>query len=147
MALIFSDAHDPFDRTQSDLERLRRDPFGTSRWTVYGSQTWRPPTDVYETDDAVIVRVEIAGMRDADFVVTLHGQLLIVAGTRSDPSPKVAYHQLEVRYGEFRTEVYLHWPVEQSAITATYQDGFLIVSLPKAKSRRVKIIDVGERGA
>jgi HSP20 family protein len=99
---------------------------------------------VYETDDAVVVRVEIAGMREADFTVTLHDQLLTITGARSDPSSKVAYHQLEVRYGEFKSEVYLHWPVDQAGITATYQDGFLIVVLPKAKPRRVPVTEAGE---
>ena len=144
MGLIF-ESHESSDRTPSDLERLRRSPFEPSRWALWQTgQTWRPPTDVFETDDAVIVRVEIAGMRDADFVVALHDQLLTISGQRADPTTKVAYHQLEVRYGEFRTEVFLHWAVEQSDITAIYQDGFLIITLPKAKVRHVRVLEVSE---
>jgi HSP20 family protein len=144
MGLIF-ELHEPSDRTPADLERLRRSSFEPSRWTMWQTgQTWRPPTDVFETDEAVVVRVEIAGMRDADFVVTLHDQLLTVGGRRADPAAKVAYHQLEVRYGEFRTEVFLHWSVEQADITAVYQDGFLIITLPKARVRQVRVLDVSE---
>ena len=144
MAFIFSESHDSSDRSQLDYERLKRDAIGAGRWIVWHtSNTWRPPTDVYETDEAVIVRVEIAGMHDADFFVTLHDRLLTITGSRTDPSPKVAYHQFEVRYGEFRTEVILHWAIEQSDITATYQDGFLTVSLPKARVRRVTVTDAG----
>ncbi len=144
MGLIF-EPHEPSDRTPADLERLRRSSFEPSRWAIWQTgQTWRPPTDVFETDDAVIVRVEIAGMRDADFVVTLHDQLLIISGQRADPTTKVAYHQLEVRYGEFRTEVFLHWSVEQADITAVYQDGFLIITLPKARVRQVRVVEVSE---
>jgi HSP20 family protein len=144
MGLIF-ESHESSDRPPSELDRLRRSPFEPGRWALWQTgQSWRPPTDVFETDDAVVVRVEIAGMRDADFLVTLHDQLLTVSGQRADLSAKVAYHQLEVRYGEFRTEVYLHWAVEQTDISAVYQDGFLIVTLPKAKVRRVPVLDVGE---
>jgi len=144
MSLIF-ESHEPSDRTPADLERLRRNSFEPGRWAMWSTgQAWRPPTDVFETDDAVIVRVEIAGMRDADFVVTLHDHLLTVSGQRADPAAKVAYHQLEVRYGEFRTEVYLHWAVEQTDIAAVYQDGFLIITLPKARVRQVRVLDVGE---
>jgi HSP20 family protein len=144
MGLIF-ESHESSDRTAAELDRLRRSSFDSGRWVTWPSgQMWRPPTDVFETDDAVIVRVEIAGMRDADFVVTQHNQLLTISGRRDDPSPKVAYHQLEVRYGEFRTEVYLHWSVEQADITAVYQDGFLIITLPKARVRQVRVLDVGE---
>ena len=139
------ESHDASDRSQSDLDRLRRSSFDPARWVMWPSgQTWRPPTDVFETDTAVIVRVEIAGMRDGDFVVALQDQLLTVSGQRSDPSSKVAYHQLEVRYGDFRTEVYLHWAVEQAEISAVYQDGFLIVTLPRAKTRHVRVVDIGE---
>jgi HSP20 family protein len=144
MGLIF-ESHESSDRSAADLERLRRSSFEPGRWAIWQTgQTWRPPTDVYETDEAVIVRVEIAGMRDADFVVTLTDQLLTISGQRADPSAKVAYHQLEVRYGEFRTEVYLHWAVEQGDIKAVYQDGFLIITLPKAKLRHVRVLDVSE---
>ena len=144
MGLIF-ESHESSDRTPADFERLRRGPFESSRWAMWQTgQTWRPPTDVFETDDAVIVRVEIAGMHDADFLVAFHDHLLTVSGQRADPSAKVAYHQLEVRYGEFRTEVFLHWAVEQGDISAAYQDGFLSITLPKAKVRHVRVVDAGE---
>ena len=144
MGFIF-ESHEASERSSAELERLRRNSFDSARWVMWPSgQTWRPPTDVYETDTAVIVRVEIAGMHDGDFVVGLQDQLLTISGRRDDPSSKVAYHQLEVRYGEFRTEVYLHWAVEQVEISAVYQDGFLIVTLPKAKVRRVRVVDIGE---
>jgi HSP20 family protein len=143
MAFIFSESHVSSDRSM-DLDRIRRDSFEPGRWIIWqNTQTWRPPTDVFETDDNVIVRVEIAGMREADFNVVLHEQLLTITGVRVDPSPKVAYHQLEVRYGEFRTEVYLHWAVERGGIAATYQDGFLVVVLPKSHTRRVPVIETG----
>jgi HSP20 family protein len=144
MGPIF-ESHESSDRTPADLDRFRRSSFEPSRWAIWQTgQTWRPPTDVFETDDAVIVRVEIAGMRDAEFAVIVHDQLLTISGQRADPTTKVAYHQLEVRYGEFRTEVYLHWAVEQSDIAAVYQDGFLIITLPKAKVRLVPVVDVSE---
>ena len=63
MGLIF-ESHESSDRTPADLERLRRSSFEPGRWALWqAGQTWRPPTDVFETNDAVIVRVEIAGMR------------------------------------------------------------------------------------
>ena len=146
MAIVVSDSHDPSDRTQVEIDRMRQEHFEPGRWLVWQhSHTWRPPTDVYETDEAVVVRVEIAGMRETDFNVTLHDQLLVISGARTDPSPKVAYHQLEVRYGDFRVEVTLHWQVDEARVTASYQDGFLVVALPKARNRRVKVIEIGER--
>jgi HSP20 family protein len=113
------------------------------RWVVVRhTHAWRPPTDVYETDEHVVVRVEVAGMKETDFSVSLVDRLLVITGVRQDPSPKVAYHQMEIRYGEFRTEIYLHWTVEQEDIKATYTEGFLQVMLPKATARRVRIVEV-----
>jgi HSP20 family protein len=147
MSAAHSNSQDESNRFQIDIDRMRQDRFGTARWVVWQhSHNWRPPTDVFETDEAVVVRVEVAGMKEAEFNVTLQDQLLVITGTRVDPSSKVAYHQLEVRYGEFRTEVALHWVVDEANIAATYQDGFLVVVLPKGRARRVKVIDVSDRG-
>jgi HSP20 family protein len=146
MSMSYSDSRDQSDRTQSETERHPRAQFSSGSWEVWAhTHTWQPPTDVYETDETVVVRVEIAGMHESDFKVFVQERLLIITGQRSDPSPKVAYHQLEVRYGEFRCEVYLHWIVDEADITATYRDGFLEICLPKARSRRVRVADAGAR--
>lgn len=100
---------------------------------------WRPPTDVYETEDAYQVRVEIAGMRGSDFAVTFERQVLVIQGSRSDAGPRKEFRQLEIAYGEFETTVEIPEPVEVSKIEAAYQDGFLKVELPKLKPRRVSI--------
>jgi len=131
---------DEIDRAQAEMDRLYHDMMAPGRWVVMRhTHVWRPPTDVYETDDDVIVRVEIAGMQEKDFSVALTDRTLVITGIRQDPCPKVAYHQMEVRYGEFRTEVYLHWAVETTAIEALYADGFLQVTLPKVHPRKVQV--------
>jgi HSP20 family protein len=131
---------DELDRAQAEMDRLYQDMLAPGRWVVMRhAHAWRPPTDVYETDEAVVVRVEVAGMQETDFTVSLTERILVVTGSRQDPYPKVAYHQMEVRYGEFRTEVYLHWAVEKDAIEAIYADGFLQVTLPKVHPRRVSV--------
>jgi len=131
---------DELDRAQAEMDRLYQDMMAPGRWVVMRhAQAWRPPTDVYETDEAVIVRVEVAGMQETDFAVSLTDRVLVITGVRQDPCSKVAYHQMEVRYGEFRTEVYLHWAVETNNIEAVYSDGFLQVTLPKLHPRKVQV--------
>ena len=132
------------DRARAELDRLYRELVGPARWVATShAHTWRPPTDVFETDDAVIVRIEVAGMRDSGFNVTLSDQLLVVTGYREDPSPKVAYHQMEVRYGEFRVEVFMHWAIGEAGIQAVYDNGFLQVVLPKARKQQIRIVESG----
>jgi HSP20 family protein len=103
---------------------------------------WVPPTDVYETEDLIVVQIEIAGVQQADFTVTLTDRHLIVAGTRPDRGPtRRAYHQMEVHYGDFRAEVELPMPVDERRVDAEYSDGFLRIVLPKKKSQ---VIDIRE---
>ena len=108
MGHLTDDRGDRVDRARAEFDRLYQDLVGPARWVVIPhAHTWRPPTDVFETDESVIVRVEVAGMRESDFSISLSERLLTITGVREDPSPKVAYHQMEVRYGEFRVEVFL----------------------------------------
>jgi HSP20 family protein len=100
---------------------------------------WRPPTDVYETEDAIIVRVEIAGMRDADFAVQLVDRSLNIRGVRQDISERRSYHQMEIPFGEFSTEIDLPVPIAAEKIEAIYRDGFLRVVLPKARPHQIKV--------
>lgn len=103
-------------------------------------RTWRPPTDVYETDDSIVVKVEVAGMQVEDFNISFVQRRLIIAGRRRDPVGKIIYQNMEIRYGEFRTEVRVGWALDQSAIEATYESGFLYVSLPKrAEEHRIAV--------
>ncbi len=100
---------------------------------------WRPPTDVFETDDAVVVRLEVAGMRPGDFQVALQGRTLTIRGVRYEESGIRAYHQMEIPFGEFEVIVPLPWPIQAEQVDASYQDGFLVVRLPKVRPVQVPL--------
>ncbi len=103
---------------------------------------WRPPTDVYETDSALIVRVEIPGMREADFAIEITGRTVSIRGLRQDDIPeRRAYHQMEIHFGEFDFEIELPFQIEANLVEAVYQNGFLRVTLPKARPRQVRIAE------
>ena len=103
------------------------------------SHIWRPPTDVYEADDTIFVRVEIAGMREADFTISLEDRNLLIRGVRMDTPERRAYNQMEIPFGEFSTDVELPCPVVVDGIEAVYKDGFLRISLPKAHPHQVQV--------
>ena len=113
---------------------------GSSHWRMnLRSHVWRPPTDVYETENEIIVRVEIAGMKEDDFSIELNDRYLSIHGARPDIPERRAYHQMEIRFGEFNTEVELPSPVIADNVEAVYQEGFLRVVLPKARARRIQV--------
>ena len=108
----------------------RREILHAVSWQVR-SHVWSPPTDVYETEKAYVVLVEIAGMRDDDFDVSLENNTLQISGSRHDFLDRRAYQQMEIRFGKFSTAVNLPGPVFMDQAHAEYQDGFLKVVLPK----------------
>lgn len=100
---------------------------------------WRPPIDVFETDEALTVVVEIAGIRVDDFSIALGKQSLTISGVRAGSTGPRAYHQMEILHGEFVAEVALPFPIDSPGAEATYTDGFLTVRLPKLKARRITV--------
>ncbi|HIE38374.1 MAG TPA: Hsp20/alpha crystallin family protein [Anaerolineales bacterium] len=119
-----------------EVQRLLQEGWAVFRQT----RAWEPPTDVYENEDGLVVQMEIAGMREEEFSITLGERLLVIEGVRRDPEPKRAYYQMEIRYGEFRAEVYLPWAVDPERVEATYEGGFLRLLIPRPPARRVQVV-------
>jgi HSP20 family protein len=96
--------------------------------------TWRPLTDILESPRLIKVRVELAGMQEEDIEVTLYEDALVISGERRDSQEHqegLNYHEAQIRYGPFRVEVFILGPVMQDAVTARYENGMLLVDLPK----------------
>jgi HSP20 family protein len=107
---------------------------------------WQPNADVYQVGEALVIRMELAGVQPEDIAVTGEREYLIISGARRDneADQREAYHQLEIHYGEFERVFPLPWPVHQTDISATYEDGFLTVRVtPKptetSTPRRIEI--------
>lgn len=131
------------DQVRAELRGLLGEPVAGRRWvSARQHKVWRPPTDVYETDDCVVVKVEIAGMAEEDFAIALDGKRLVVSGIRRDPAAKLGYQQMEIQYGHFETDVHIARAIDEDRIEATYRHGFLNIRLPKAKPRQVPVVSV-----
>ena len=125
-------------RSSVNLFEARREILHAVSWQVRSS-IWSPPTDVYETDDAYAVRVEIAGMREDDFEVVVENNTLLISGNRPDIPERRAYHQMEIRFGKFATAIGLPGPVDIDHAVAQYADGFLTITLPKSRPNQIKV--------
>ena len=132
-------------RIHVEMLGLLRESVPGQRWASPGQlKIWRPPTDVYETDESVVVKVEIAGMEERDFAVSLDANVLTISGVRNDPAAKLGYQQMEIMYGHFETEVHLPRAIDEDRAEATYEDGFLQIRLPKAQPRQVPVVSTGD---
>jgi HSP20 family protein len=140
-------AEDDYERLDSPTESettINPPAYQRQTWVLaQQSNLWRPPTDVFELEDKLVVMVEIAGMRDGEFNVVLQDRRLIISGTRRRLGQNhLAFHQMEVHYGEFRTGVSLPYPIAREDVHATYKDGFLRVELPRAANQQIHIVNV-----
>ncbi len=125
---------DDLDRFERSVDRFF-DSFFPSQ-PRFRPISWHPPTDVYETEEGVIVKIEIAGMEPQDFEISYLEQILTVHGERRDTGAnKTVPHLLEITYGEFEIEVKLPGAYVESEISAKYENGFLCVTLPKPREQ------------
>ena len=122
-------------KTISTVTETRREILRAVSWHVR-STTWSPPTDLYETEENCVIKVEVAGMRDEDFEVEFEDNLLMIRGHRPDLNEKRAYHQMEIRFGRFEIAVEIPVVVDLEKAVAEYKDGFLLILLPKVNSRQ-----------
>ncbi len=115
----------------------------TDEQSITFAYGWRLPTDLFETEDALIVRVEASGMQEEDFEIYTDPDHLSIRGTRRDREMQNerAFHQMEIRFGEFRIDIELPTPTDASQAKAEYQNGFLKVHLPKLKPQRIQIAE------
>ena len=130
-----------------DDSKNQEQPRGTIKITAqivnlklrYTPHAWHPATDLFETPDEYLVKVEIAGLNDQDFSICMESNTLMVSGTRPLVNPDGAFHRLEIPYGEFNTLVDIPNDIDHDAIQAAYENGFLVIRLPKLQPVNVKV--------
>lgn len=105
---------------------------------------WHPPTDIFETEDGYVVRVELAGMRKEEIHVRIDSGVLTIGGNREDRSPerKVRYGQMEVKFGTFEVRLRLSQNVDLERVQASYRNGFLETRLPKVEEPKKHVTQV-----
>ena len=104
---------------------------------------WTPALDLYQNNDNVVAVVELPGMRKEDIDVSLHDGMLTIAGERQSSSSEGENAERTERFsGKFRRSVTLPTRVDASKVSASYKDGILTVTLPKAEEAKPKKVEV-----
>ncbi len=141
---------------KSDLDRLSRHMSEfvaralhekSALMNVYDG-AWRPSIDVFETEESILVIVDLAGVSREEITITQEGELLRIAGCRRDPqdlhtADLKRCHQMEIDYGPFERLVRISGPVDREKTEARCENGFLRILLSKkekALARRIEII-------
>jgi HSP20 family protein len=104
---------------------------------------WSPALDLYESGDHLVAVVELPGMRKEDIDISLHDGTLTISGERKRESNNDETAQRTERYvGTFRRSIALPTRVDAGKVGATYKNGILKVTLPKAEEAKPKQIQV-----
>lgn len=140
---------DEFDKMRIEIHRLMGEFFKEAKPLVgyQADQRFHPPMDIYETEENLVIIMEIAGMRTEDINVLFEKDHLSISGTRTEASspPKTRLHQMEIDYGYFERTLRIPFPLNVDEIRATYRDGFLMVTVPKRKEPISKTVEVSVR--
>jgi HSP20 family protein len=93
---------------------------------------WVPNTDVYITDGAIVIKVELAGMQRENLELTIDGPRLRIRGQRPDGCrpPQCKFLVMEINYGAFESVIELPEGYDLCRARAAYQNGFLRVDVP-----------------
>lgn len=142
---------DPFQEMinlRNSLDRMFDTNYGSLETTTRPI-AWGLPLDVSETDDAFIVKASIPGVKPDDVEITFTDNVLTIKGeVKAEEEVKDArYHLRERRYGSFARSISLGSRIENDKIHANYENGVLVLTLPKAsevKPRRIAITASGK---
>lgn len=139
---------DPFSeltKVHETMNRLFEDAFpaqGAREGASPGS--WKPAVDIFETDDAIVLSVEVPGVDREHIFIELKDGVLSLSGERKleKEAGEERYHRMERCYGAFHRFFTLPAAVDPGKVDAALRDGVLRIRLPKreeAKPRQIAV--------
>ena len=130
-------------KVSSSAQFVKRSLVAASR-EVSAKGHWVPNTDVYATDEGLVIKVELAGMRSDDLEITVEGNRLRICGQRPDGcrTAKCSFLVMAINYGPFETPIELPAGYDISQAKAAYLNGFLRIDVPvmaRPESKKVMV--------
>ena len=142
MKLIRWDPFEEFVTMSNQLNRTINDPSTSRTEDSFGA--WAPPVDIFEKQDHLVIRAEVPGVQMADMDVRIENGVLTLHGERkqeTDVTEENA-HRMERVYGAFTRSFSLPTTIDAAKVTASYKDGVLEVTVPKAETAKSKSIEI-----
>jgi HSP20 family protein len=139
---------DPFSEMMTlrqAMDRLFEDSFvNPLSMRTYSGEATGPALDVHETGDDIVVTAALPGLKAEDVDITITGQTLSIRGEfkADEKVERDQYLYRERRYGSFNRQLQLPIRVQGEAATATFEDGLLKLTIPKAEEVKPRQIQV-----
>lgn len=105
---------------------------------------WSPFVDISETDAEYLIKAEIPEVDRKDVKVTVQDGVLTIRGERKQEKEEKGkrFHRIERSYGSFARSFTLPEEVEDAKLKAEFQEGVLLVHLPKSEKLKAKVVDI-----
>jgi HSP20 family protein len=134
---------DRWENLRNDIDTFLESPF----WSGFGRHSqlfsgWTPALDLYQDNDNIVAVVELPGMRKEEIEISLQDGTLTISGERNDETANEGATRTERFTGKFRRSVTLPSQVDANKVNASYKDGILTVTLPKAEEAKPKQIQI-----
>ncbi|MCH7706086.1 MAG: Hsp20/alpha crystallin family protein [Chloroflexi bacterium] len=133
------------NRLERLMDRMVREPVEPFRFlpTLWDGRV-RPALDVYETEENIVVKATLPGIKAEDVDVTVTGDTLVIKGDthKGDQEKEEHYLLRERAHGTFHRAISLSREVDSGKVRADFQDGVLTVTLPKAERARTRKVEV-----
>lgn len=130
---------------QREMERyLQHFSQRKPRAVMFSQRVWAPSVDLYETPEAVVAVVDLAGVSQDDIELVVGRNSLTLRGVRKDQGERTdrRYTCLEIPFGPFERTVDFIAAVNPDGTTAGYRMGFLEVVMPKVSTASVQRVVV-----
>ena len=134
---------EPFRESMSArdmLDRMMQEAFFRPHWTA--GMLGSPSIDMYQTDDEIVVKGSLPGVKPDDVLLTITGDALTIRGKVKEHQAKheASYHLPERRFGSFSRTLPLPTVVVADKAKADFEIGILTLTLPKAEELKPKTI-------
>jgi HSP20 family protein len=129
---------------QRNLNSLFEGNYGKTANEETALNAWTPTVDIYEDQDAFLLKLELPEVNKDDIKVSLNENVLSISGERhfENEDKRDSYHRIERSYGQFYRSFTLPPNVNTESINAEYKDGMLRLTLPKKEEAKPKAISV-----
>ena len=145
MSVIRYDPWGLMTRLNTDVERLFPRPL-LARWTDLEREyaDWVPAVDIQEEQDRFVIRADVPGVETKDLEITMEDGLLSLQGKRETKAEedRDGFHRVERTSGRFHRRFNLPDTADSESISADYEKGVLVISVPKhpeAAPRRIRV--------
>jgi HSP20 family protein len=131
-------------RIQSEINRLFDNLLELRSQGGGAGGEWLPNADVYETEDELVVKFEIPGVRPEDVSLAVNGNNLILRGEkkRTEAARNAKYHCMERGFGKFKRVVHIASPVNTHKAVTAFEEGVLRITFPRVPNRRGEEIPI-----